>query len=82
MLRACVRTVEAAEFLLSAVQRCVKEKVEQVIFVQHGGGAEALARSLFLEHREMTVTVVDVPETSKQTAAVDCERSDGRIRLY
>ena len=62
------RTAESAEFLLRAVQRCVKEKVEQVIFVQHGGGAEALARSLFLEHREMTVTVVDVPETSKQTA--------------
>jgi enediyne polyketide synthase len=63
-----LRTAEAAEFLLRAVQRCVKEKVEQVIFVQHGGGAEALARSLFLEHREMAVTVVDVPESSAESA--------------
>jgi enediyne polyketide synthase len=46
----------------------VREKVDQIVFVQHGGGAGALARSLFLEHREMTVTVVDVPETSLQAA--------------
>ncbi len=63
-----VRTAESAEFLLRAVQRCVREKVGQVIFVQHGGGAGALARSLFLEHREMTVTLVDVPELSEQMA--------------
>ncbi len=46
----------------------MKQKIEQVVFVQHGGAAGALARSLFLEHREMTVTVVDVPEASPQTA--------------
>jgi enediyne polyketide synthase len=63
-----VRTAETAEFLLRSVQQCVKEKVEQVVFVEHDGGAAALARSLFLEHREMAVTVVDVPETSKQMA--------------
>jgi enediyne polyketide synthase len=63
-----VRTAETAEFLLRSVQQCVREKVGQVAFVQHGGGAGALARSLFLEHREMAVTVVDVPEASEQTA--------------
>ncbi|HET9166693.1 MAG TPA: SDR family NAD(P)-dependent oxidoreductase, partial [Candidatus Angelobacter sp.] len=63
-----MRTADSAGFLLRSIQRCVKEKVEQVVFVQHGGGVEALARSLFLEHREMTVTVVDVSEASEQTA--------------
>jgi enediyne polyketide synthase len=63
-----VRTAESAEFLLRSVQRCVREKIDQIVFVQHGGGAGALARSLFLEHREMAVTVVDVPEASPQTA--------------
>jgi enediyne polyketide synthase len=63
-----VRTAASAEFLMQAVQRCVREKLGQVIFVQHGGGAGALARSLFLEHREMTVTLVDVPELSEQMA--------------
>jgi len=63
-----VRTAESAEFLLSSVQLCLKQKIEQIVFVQHGGSAGALARSLFLEHREMTVTVVNVPEASPQTA--------------
>ena len=63
-----VRTVAAAEFLLRSVQSCVKQKVKDVIFVQHGGGAGALARSLFLEHREMNVTVVDAPEASAKIA--------------
>ena len=45
-----------------------KQKIDSVVFVQHGGGAGALARSLFLEHREMAVTVVDVPDFSSQTA--------------
>src|SRR6476646_10513590 len=62
------RTMDAAEFLLRSVQRCVREKIDQVVFVQEGGYAGALARSLFLEHREMTVTAVDVPEESPQTA--------------
>ncbi len=50
---------ESAEFLLRSVQQCVEQKVDSVVFVQHGGGAGALARSLFLEHREMAVTVVE-----------------------
>jgi enediyne polyketide synthase len=63
-----VRTAKAAEFLLRSVQQCVREKVAEVVFLQHGGGAGALARSLFLEHREITVTVVDVPEFSSHIA--------------
>ncbi len=63
-----LRTVEASEFLLRSVQSCVNQKVDDVVFVQHGGGAGALARSLFLEHRKMTVTVVDVSEASPQMA--------------
>jgi enediyne polyketide synthase len=63
-----VRTAEAAEFLLRSVQWCVEQKIDSVVFVQHGGGAGALARSLFLEHREMTVIVVDVPDFPSQAA--------------
>jgi enediyne polyketide synthase len=62
------RTIDSANFLLRSVQWCVKQRIEQIVFVQHGGSAGALARSLFLEHREMAVTVVDVPEASPQTA--------------
>ncbi len=63
-----VRTVEAAEFLLRSIQQCVEQKVDSVVFIQPGGGAGALARSLFLEHREIAVTVVNVPDFSSQTA--------------
>lgn len=63
-----VRTIDSAEFLLRSVQWCAREKVDQVVFIQHRGSVGALARSLFLEYREMAVTVVDVPEPSPQTA--------------
>jgi enediyne polyketide synthase len=63
-----VRTIDSAEFLLRSVQWSVKQKVEQVIFVQRGGTAGALARSLFLENREIAVTVANVSELSSQTA--------------
>jgi len=62
------RALDSAEFLLHSMQWCVKQKIGHIVFVQHGGSAGALARSLFLEHREMTVTVADVPEASLQTA--------------
>jgi enediyne polyketide synthase len=63
------RTLEAAEFLLRSVQRCVQQKCDHIVFVQRSGGtAGALARSLFVEHRGITVTVVTVPHLSAQTA--------------
>jgi enediyne polyketide synthase len=62
------RTMNSADFLLRSVQWCVKQKIGEIVFVQHGGSAGALARSLFLEHPEIIVTVVDVPEASLQTA--------------
>ena len=62
------RSTDAAEFLLRSAQQCLKEKIDHTVFVQHGGSAGALARSLFLEHREMTVTVADVPEASSEPA--------------
>ncbi|HEY2168711.1 MAG TPA: type I polyketide synthase, partial [Candidatus Angelobacter sp.] len=62
------RTGDSAEFLLRSVQCCIKQECDHIVFVQHGGTAGALARSLFLEHREMTVTVVTVSDLSAQTA--------------
>lgn len=70
------RTIDSADFLLRTVQECVTQKINQIVFIQSGGGsAGALARSLFLEHREMTVTVVDVPETSLQTVELAARES-------
>src|SRR6185312_11504193 len=63
------RTADSPKFLLRSVQSCIKQKFDHIVFVQHSGGtAGALARSLFLEHREMTVTVVTVPDLSAQMA--------------
>ncbi len=62
------RTMDSAEFLLRSVQRCVREKIDQAVFVHHGGSPGALARSLFLEHRDMTITVVDVPADTAHAA--------------
>ena len=58
-----------AGFLLDALQGALKRKVEQCVFVQHSAGAAALARTLYLEHREMKVTVVNVPAGHPQAAA-------------
>src|SRR5579864_6820668 len=62
------RTADSAEFLLRFVQRCMREKADQIVFVQQGGSAGALARSLFLEHRDMAITVVDVPAGTAHAA--------------
>lgn len=65
-----VRTTDSAGFLLCSLQRCVKQKIDQVVLVQNGSSAGAFARSLSLEHREMAVTVVDVPEPSSEVAEI------------
>jgi enediyne polyketide synthase len=60
----CVPAVldgSAASFLLESAQTALKRGVEQMVFVQQGGGASALARSLFLENPAMKVVVVEAP---------------------
>jgi enediyne polyketide synthase len=71
------RSMDSAEFLVRSAQQCLQEKIDDIVFVQHGGGAGALARSLFLEHREMTVAVVDVPGTSAYAAELVAREAMG-----
>ncbi|HZS26399.1 MAG TPA: type I polyketide synthase, partial [Candidatus Angelobacter sp.] len=62
-----------AEFLLQSVQTALKQHMPQVVFVQHGGGAAALARTLYLENPNLKVAVVNAPiehpEIAKWAAA-------------
>ena len=59
----------AASFLLNSVQAALQQKISQFIFVQRSGSAAALARTLYLEHPELKVTVINVPENHAETAA-------------
>jgi enediyne polyketide synthase len=60
----CVPSVldaRAAEFLLECAQSALKRSLRQIVFLQNGGGASALARSLFLENPTIKVAVVNAP---------------------
>ncbi|HMC30963.1 MAG TPA: SDR family NAD(P)-dependent oxidoreductase [Candidatus Angelobacter sp.] len=58
----------AAEFLLQSAQSALKRSSQQVVFVQHGGGASALARTLYLENPHIKVAVVNAPLGHPETA--------------
>ncbi|HEY6251957.1 MAG TPA: SDR family NAD(P)-dependent oxidoreductase, partial [Candidatus Angelobacter sp.] len=60
---------EAAAFLLESVRTGLKENAQQFVFLQDGGSAAALARSLYLEHPEVKVTVINVPAGHPHAAA-------------
>ena len=53
------RDEKSAAFLLECVQTALQQNVSHVAFA--GKGAAALARSLYLEHPRLKVTVVEVP---------------------
>ncbi len=59
---------QTAEFLLQSAQAAIKQGVPGVVFVQHGGGAGALARTLYLENPGLKVTVVDAPSQHPDVA--------------
>jgi enediyne polyketide synthase len=59
---------QAALFLLQSAQSALKAKRSQMIFVQHGDGAGALARTLYLENPATKVAVVNVPPEYPDTA--------------
>ena len=60
------RDERTAAFLLESVQTALHRNVRQMMFVQQGGGASALARTLYLERPAMKVTVVDVAHKHPQ----------------
>ncbi len=61
------REETTAAFLLECVQTALQWNAQHVVFV--GSGAAALARTLYLEHSGMKVTVVDLPREHPQAAA-------------
>lgn len=63
------RNEETAAFLLESVQAALQQDAEQFVFLQDGGSAAALARTLFLEHPNLKVTVVNVPAEDPKAAA-------------
>lgn len=62
------RDEKTAAFLLESVQTALQRNVRHMVFVQQGGGASALARTLYLERPAMKVTVVEVAHEHPQAA--------------
>lgn len=62
------RDERAAEFLLRSAQTALQRGAAHVVFVQHGGGAGALARTLYLENPKIKMTLLDVPPELPQAA--------------
>lgn len=66
------RSQKTAEFLLESVQTALKNGVQQIVFVQERAGSGALARTLYLEHPKLKVTVVnallDHPDAARWAA--------------
>src|SRR5262249_48583991 len=74
-----------AEFLLRSVQAAIHRNIPQVVFVQHGGGAGALARALYLENPGLKVTVVDLPNQhpdATQWAAAEAGTNTGFLEVH
>lgn len=74
-----------AEFLLQSAQTAIKQHMPQVVFVQHGGGAAALARTLYLENPNLKVTVVDAPiehPDIAKWAAVEARANTGFVEAH
>ena len=81
-----------AEFLLRSAQAAIQQSMPQVVFMQHGGGAAALARTLYLENPDLKVAVVDAPfqhpdaakwaaaEASANTGFIEAHYDDAGIR--
>ena len=74
-----------ALFLLQSAQAALEEKRSQVIFVQHSGGAGALARTLYLENPSTKVALVNVPAEHSDAArwvAAEASANQGFVEAY
>jgi enediyne polyketide synthase len=72
-------------FLLQSAQAALKAKRSQIIFVQHGSGAGALARTLHLENPTTKIAVVNVPPEypdAVKWVAVEARANQGFIEAY
>ena len=74
-----------ALFLLQSAQSALKAKRSQIIFVQHGAGAGALARTLHLENPAIKIAVVNVPQGHPDAArwvAAEVGANQGFVESY
>ncbi len=74
-----------ALFLLQSAQAAIEEKRSQVVFVQHSGGAGALARTLYLENPAIKVAVVNVPAEHPDAArwvAAEASANQGFVEAH
>jgi enediyne polyketide synthase len=62
------RDESAGLWLLQSAQTALKRGLQQVVFLQDGGGVSALARTLYLEHPNLKVAVVDAPREEPEAA--------------
>jgi enediyne polyketide synthase len=75
----------AAGFLIESAQMALERGRGHVVFVQHRGGASALARTLFLENPEIKVTVVNAPLQHPEIgkwAAAEARANRGFMEAY
>jgi enediyne polyketide synthase len=77
----CELNEEAAPFLVQSAQAALRQKRSQIVFVQHTGGAGALARTLHLENPGLKVAVVNVPENPEAAkwAAAEARANRGFV---
>ncbi|HEX4603967.1 MAG TPA: SDR family NAD(P)-dependent oxidoreductase, partial [Candidatus Angelobacter sp.] len=59
---------QSALFLLQSAQVAVRQKASRIVFVQSESGAGALARTLYLENRDIRVAVINVPAEHPEAA--------------
>ncbi|HET9363771.1 MAG TPA: acyltransferase domain-containing protein, partial [Candidatus Angelobacter sp.] len=78
-------TERTAELLLQSAQAAITQQMSQIVFVQHGGGAAALARTLYLENPNLKVTVVDAPVEHpdiEKWAAAEARANTGFVEAH
>ncbi|HLK52327.1 MAG TPA: type I polyketide synthase, partial [Candidatus Angelobacter sp.] len=74
-----------AFFLLQSARVAVEQKRSQIVFVQHFGGAGALARALYLENPAIKVAVVNVPAEHPDAArwvVAEASGNQGFVEAY
>jgi enediyne polyketide synthase len=72
-------------FLVQSAQAALQQKLSQIVFVQHRGGAGAIARTLYLENPDIKVAVVNVPPEhpdAAKWAAAEASANQGFIEAY
>jgi enediyne polyketide synthase len=76
---------KTATFLVQSAQAALQQKLSQIVFIQHKGGAGAIARTLYLENPNIRVAVVNVPPEhpdAAKWAAAEARVNQSFIEAY